>query len=186
MPFKRIQMARLKAEARGFRLELEEEDGGRPWGGFLRFRPMSLPNFQRAYWPDVNVEPPGSASVDPKVLLVAPGAMLSLQWHKRRSEKWRVIDGPVCIIQGDDWNGLTRGDHQAGDIITLGARQWHRLIGLACWGRVAEYWEHTDPNQPSDERDVLRVHDIYGRADDAADRSPVGQREALWKRFYQV
>jgi hypothetical protein len=39
----------------------------------------------------------------------------------------------------------------------------HRLIGLAGWGIVAEIWQHTDASNPSDEDDIVRVQDDFGR-----------------------
>ena len=28
---------------------------------------------------------------------------------------------------------------------------------------VSEIWQHTDPNNPSDENDIVRISDDYGR-----------------------
>ena len=42
-------------------------------------------------------------------------------------------------------------------------RQRHRLIGLDGWGIVAEIWRHTDAENPSDEDDIVRVQDDFGR-----------------------
>ncbi len=39
----------------------------------------------------------------------------------------------------------------------------HRLVGLKGWGLVAEIWTHTDSINPSDEEDIKRVADVYGR-----------------------
>jgi hypothetical protein len=39
----------------------------------------------------------------------------------------------------------------------------HRLIGLDGWGIVAEIWQHTNAQQPSDEDDIVRVQDDFGR-----------------------
>jgi hypothetical protein len=38
----------------------------------------------------------------------------------------------------------------------------HRLIGLDDFGVVAEIWQHTDAI-PSDEEDIIRVQDDFGR-----------------------
>ena len=40
----------------------------------------------------------------------------------------------------------------------------HRLVGLENWGVVAEFWQHTDPDHPSDEDDIVRVQDDYKRS----------------------
>ena len=39
----------------------------------------------------------------------------------------------------------------------------HRLIGLTDYVVLAEIWQHTDPNNPSDENDIVRLSDDYGR-----------------------
>ncbi len=182
---KRLQMARLEAEARGFGLEVVERNAEKPWGGYMRFAQDSLTAFESAYWLDTRSKlPVGNMSVDPKILLVAPDEILSLQWHKRRAEIWRVIDGPVRIVLGSDWSDLDYQDYRAGDVIDIPQAQWHRLIGLSGWGRVAEIWRHMDPGHPSDEDDVFRVHDKYSRADVEADPStPIGERDDKWELY---
>ena len=37
----------------------------------------------------------------------------------------------------------------------------HRLIGLHGRALVAEIWQHTDANHPSDEDDIVRVSDDF-------------------------
>jgi hypothetical protein len=39
----------------------------------------------------------------------------------------------------------------------------HRLVGLGDWGVLAEIWQHTDLQNPSDEEDIVRLQDDYGR-----------------------
>jgi hypothetical protein len=39
----------------------------------------------------------------------------------------------------------------------------HRLIGFETWGVVAEFWQHTDPTNPSNEEDIIRLQDDYSR-----------------------
>ena len=164
---------RCKAEAEGFGLEVVDQDFERPWGGFLRFSEDCLPDFFDAYWQGVDTGKanglPAEASAkagrrDPKVLLVAPAQRLSLQLHHRRSELWRVLDGPVLVIHGPDQKHLQEDVLFTGDVIHLDCGEMHRLAGdITSWGRVAEIWEHVDPNNPSDESDIIRVQDDYIR-----------------------
>jgi len=49
------------------------------------------------------------------------------------------------------------------DKIKLQQGERHRLIGLAVWGVVAEIWQHTDASDPSDEDDIVRLQDDFGR-----------------------
>jgi mannose-6-phosphate isomerase len=154
---------RVLAEAKGFGLEIFDQDFARPWGGFLRFNEASLGKFFGAYWQGVDTGK-DEGRRDPKVLLVAPAQRLSLQLHHRRSELWRVLDGPVLVVHGLDQNNLVEDVLHTGEIIHLPVGHMHRLCGdLTSWGRVAEIWEHTDPNNLSDESDIVRVQDDYVR-----------------------
>jgi mannose-6-phosphate isomerase len=157
---------RALAEARGFGLEVDEalSSCARPWGGFLRIREESFAKFAEAYWKDVEIPHPApNLRLDPKILIVAPGARLSLQYHHRRSEHWRVLDGPVRIITGRDEGSLRESIYRPGDIVRLACGEWHRLVGADTWGRIAEIWHHADPANPSYEDDIVRVQDDYGR-----------------------
>lgn len=156
---------RMLAEAKGFGLEIVDQDFERPWGGFLRFSEDCLDAFFDAYWQGVDT---GRAEGrrDPKVLLVAPAQRLSLQLHHRRSELWRVLDGPVLVIHGPDQKHLESHVLFPGEVIHIPCEHMHRLAGsLTSWGRVAEIWEHTDASNPSDEADIERIQDDYARYD---------------------
>jgi mannose-6-phosphate isomerase len=101
--------------------------------------------------------------MQPKFLMVAPGKRLSWQYHHRRAEVWRVMTGPVGVMDSlTDEPGPVR-TLAAGDMVTMAVEQRHRLIGLDDWGVVAEIWQHTDAAQPSDEADIVRVSDDFGR-----------------------
>ena len=104
-----------------------------------------------------------SGRLSPKILMVKPGVRLSWQYHKRRAEIWRVVEGPVGIVRSatDEEGELVR--FEAGETIVLEKGERHRLIGLEGWGVVAEFWQHTDPDHPSDEDDIVRVQDDYAR-----------------------
>ncbi len=51
----------------------------------------------------------------------------------------------------------------SGDKTSIALGQRHRLIGLYDWTVVAEIWQHQDPQNPSDENDIVRVEDNFGR-----------------------
>jgi mannose-6-phosphate isomerase len=38
------------------------------------------------------------------------------------------------------------------------------LVGLDQWGVVAEIWQHTDVTNLSDESDIVRLQDDFGRS----------------------
>ncbi|MBI2842168.1 MAG: phosphoheptose isomerase [Armatimonadetes bacterium] len=154
---------RILAEAKGFGLTIADQDFNRPWGGFLRFAEGDLERFFKAYWQGVDTGE-GVGRRDPKVLIVAPAQRLSLQLHHRRSELWRVLDGPVLVVHGPDLEHLVEDVLNTGDVIHLDCGEMHRLAGsLTSWGRVAEIWEHRDQDRPSDESDIVRIQDDYAR-----------------------
>ena len=53
--------------------------------------------------------------------------------------------------------------YNEGDQIILKQGERHRLIGLNETSVVAEIWQHTDANLPSDEDYIIRVQDDFGR-----------------------
>jgi quercetin dioxygenase-like cupin family protein len=68
------------------------------------------------------------------------------------------------VMHGPDQEHLESDIMHAGDVIHIPCGHMHRLVGsLDSWGRVAEIWEHTDPNNLSDESDIVRVQDDYSR-----------------------
>jgi mannose-6-phosphate isomerase len=140
------------------------EDLTRPWGGFLLIAQADVPEFIHAYFPDVGPREAGEQlALSPKLLLVAPGARLSWQYHRRRSEIWRVIEGPVGISRSLTDEEASMRSYAAGEVLRLALGERHRLIGLQSWGMVAEIWQHTDAASPSDELDIVRVRDDYDR-----------------------
>ncbi|MGI8904941.1 MAG: phosphoheptose isomerase [Candidatus Sumerlaeaceae bacterium] len=163
---KALLYRRALAEARGFGLDIDESQSSadKPWGAYIRIAESSLPKFYEAYWTGVDVpQPEPGLKLDPKILLVAPGARLSLQYHHRRGEHWRVLDGPVKVVRGPDNSSLEEILATAGEVIRIPQGKWHRLVGMETWGRIAEIWQHTDPASPSGEDDIVRVEDDYGR-----------------------
>jgi mannose-6-phosphate isomerase len=95
--------------------------------------------------------------------MVKPNARLSWQYHNRRTEIWQVYKGSAGIIRSDsdienEMETITEGDQ-----IILKQGERHRLIGLEDFCVVAEIWQHTDANHPSDEEDIIRVQDDFGR-----------------------
>jgi hypothetical protein len=50
-----------------------------------------------------------------------------------------------------------------GDCVMLEKEERHRLIGLESWAVIAEIWQHTDIENPSNEEDIVRLQDDFGR-----------------------
>jgi mannose-6-phosphate isomerase len=140
------------------------EDRTRPWGGFLRINESQALDFAKTWFPTVDlVALEGYAKLSPKFLLVEPQAQLSWQYHHRRSEVWRLIAGEASVVRSQTDELQPSTPLPLGDIIELGCGERHRLLGEAVWGIVAEIWKHEDPQHPSDEEDIIRVMDAYGR-----------------------
>jgi mannose-6-phosphate isomerase len=53
--------------------------------------------------------------------------------------------------------------YEPGALIVLKQGERHRLVGLDGWGVIAEIWQHTHATHPSDEDDIVRVQDDFGR-----------------------
>lgn len=143
---------------------ISSKDFTRPWGGFFVIDEGQSGKFASQFFEGVEVDSLKiSGKLSPKILVVEPGKRLSWQYHHRRAEIWRCISGTVNVITSlTDSEG---GSHQlnVGDEIRLAQGQRHRIVGLATWGVLAEIWQHTDADNPSDESDIVRVQDDFGR-----------------------
>lgn len=149
-------------QRQGFRIERKDE--ARPWGGFFVLDENQAQRFADQYFDGLAVDNLRiSGKLSPKILLVAPHQRLSWQYHHRRAEIWRVVSGTVGVITSPtDEEGALK-TYGPGEQITLQQGERHRLIGLDGWGQIAEIWQHTDATQPSDEDDIVRVQDDFGR-----------------------
>lgn len=157
--FKTIE---LSLREQGF--DIRSYDIMRPWGGYFVINENQAQKFSDQYFNGLDVEELKiSGKLSPKILVVSPNRKLSWQYHHRREEVWRVIEGAVGVItsptdEEGDLKILMRGDQ-----IKLAQQERHRLVGLEDWAVLAEVWQHTDSEQPSDEEDIVRVQDDFGR-----------------------
>lgn len=149
-------------ENQGFKIVTEDQS--RPWGGFFVLDEGQAQKFADTYFNGIKVEDLKiSGKLSPKVLIVTPGQRLSWQYHDRRAEIWQVVKGTVGVITSpDDTEGGLK-EYGPGDRIVLKKGERHRAVGLQEWGIIAEIWQHTDPSNPSDESDIVRVQDDFGR-----------------------
>jgi mannose-6-phosphate isomerase-like protein (cupin superfamily) len=146
-------------------LDVIKQDSTRPWGGFFVLDETQADRFIQKYFnhltqADLTI----SGKLSPKILVVAPEKRLSWQYHHRRAEIWKLIGGTAGVVTSDTDVEKDTTHLQIGDIIQLKQGERHRLIGLpGGWGIVAEIWRHTDADNPSDEEDIVRVQDDFGR-----------------------
>jgi mannose-6-phosphate isomerase len=139
-------------------------DKTRPWGGFYVIDEIQSQKFIDYFFKEVSESDKNSTGkISPKILIVEKEKRLSWQYHHRRAELWNVIAGEVGVIisDSDEENEVHR--KKPGDVIKLKQGERHRLIGLDNWGIIAEIWQHTDPTHPSDESDIVRIQDDFGR-----------------------
>lgn len=140
------------------------KDDARPWGGFYVIDEKEATRFAQHFFPEEKLENLKLTNkLSPKILIVGPKHRLSWQYHHRRAEIWKCIDGTVGVMTSDTDEEDIRHTLKVGDIIKLSQGKRHRLIGLDNWGIVAEIWQHTDEKNPSDEDDIVRLQDDYRR-----------------------
>lgn len=148
--------------SQGFRIL--SKDQTRPWGGFFVIDETQAQKFSDIYFKGLDTDSLKiSGKLSPKILVVAPEKRLSWQYHHRRAEIWTVVDGPVAVVKSDTDAETEPQTYNEGDTIRLQQGERHRLVGLSNWGVLAEIWQHTDATQPSDEEDIVRVQDDFGR-----------------------
>lgn len=144
-------------------LPVVARDTDRPWGGFFVIDEAHAAAFMKIFFTGEDPAQFAGKKISPKMLLVAPGKRLSWQYHHRRAELWRVYEGEVFVMMSDTDEETEPKKFVPGDLVRLKQGERHRLIGADGWGIVAEIWQHTDPNNPSDENDIVRVQDDFGR-----------------------
>ena len=139
-------------------------DHHRPWGGFFVIAEEQAEEFANHFFDglDVSTLKRGGA-LSPKILVVAPNKRLSWQYHHRRAEVWCIIQGQAGVKRSMNDTEGSFETLNVGDTITLQQRERHRLIGLDNYAVIAEIWQHTDENHPSDEEDIVRLQDDFGR-----------------------
>ena len=146
-------------------LVVHKTDMERPWGGFFVIDEKDADKFITHFFAEIDKKDLiHGAKLSPKILLVEPGKKLSWQYHYRRAEIWKLIQGSASVAVSDTDEEKEIQILKIGDIIKLKQGERHRLIGTEKeWGIVAEIWMHTDPSNPSDENDIVRLQDDFGR-----------------------
>ena len=154
----------IESKVKELGFNITSKDFNRPWGGFLVIEESQSKEFIEFFFKniDMNLIITG-LKLSPKILIVKPNSRLSWQYHFRRSEIWKVFEGEVAVARSDSDHENMQEVFYKGSLITLKQGERHRLIGLKDYGIIAEIWQHTDANNPSDEEDIVRVQDDYGR-----------------------
>ena len=160
----KIKCQALKKEIESLGFDIVAQDFDRPWGGFLVIEEVQAQAFLNYFFKGLDADMLKiGEKLSPKILMVQPKARLSWQYHNRRTEIWQIYKGSVGIIRSNTDQENPMKIYNEGTQILLAQGERHRLIGLDDFCVVAEIWQHTDANHPSDEDDIVRVQDDFGR-----------------------
>ena len=154
----------IENEIKGLGFDIISKDFQRPWGGFLVINEKQAQEFANKFFDGIDIQTLKiGGKLSPKILIVKPNSKLSWQYHHRRKEIWKVFKGNIGISRSYNNNQNPIVKLYEGDQVKLEKGERHRLIGLDGYAVLAEIWQHTDPNNPSDENDIVRLDDDYGR-----------------------
>jgi len=139
----------------------------KPWGAYIRMDGRQAERFMKDFFPDLTIEEARlgmpDAELSPKLLIVAPDQRLSWQYHNRRAERWTFFTEGAYMKSDTDNEGEVV-TAKPGDVVQFARGERHRLIGVSGkYTIVAEIWQHSDPHDPSNEEDIIRLADDYKR-----------------------
>ena len=145
-------------------VDIISKDFERPWGGFLVINENQAQEFSDKFFQGINVQSLKiGGKLSPKILIVKPHSKLSWQYHHRREEIWKVYKGKVGVSRSMNDIQSPKIILNEKDQIKFKQGERHRLIGLDDYAVISEIWQHTDSENPSNEDDIVRISDDYGR-----------------------
>jgi len=106
----------------------------RPWGSFEKFNE--------------------NEQCTVKLLHIKPGSRLSLQYHHKRKEFWKIVTGSATVQVENKQSSLKEGDDI---IIPSGAKHRIQASNSGCTVLEISYGSF-------DENDIVRIEDDYERA----------------------
>lgn len=152
-------------QANGY--DIVDLNNTKPWGAYIRMDGAQADRFIAEFFPGLTPEEArlgvAGAELSPKFLIVAPGQRLSWQYHNRRAERWTFLtEGGYNKSNTDDEGDVIVAS--PGTVVQFQKGERHRLVGVDDrYAIVAEIWQHTNGDQPSDEDDIVRLADDYQR-----------------------
>lgn len=160
-------VAQVVGDVQAADYEIIEVDDQKPWGAYIRIDGAQAERFITEFFPGLTMDEARlgmeNAELSPKLLIVAPGARLSWQYHERRAERWNFLTPGGYYKSDSDQQGELH-HAKAGEVVQIARSERHRLVGDAQrYTMVAEIWQHIDPNEPSREEDIIRLADDYQR-----------------------
>ena len=160
-------IASIKQQIGSDGYQIVEANETKPWGAYYRIDSHQVEKFIAQYFPGLTLEQASlgikGLQLSPKILIVSPGQRLSWQYHHRRAERWTFLtSGAYYRSDSDEQGELTVVE--PGHVVQFERSERHRLVGLdSGYTIVAEIWQHTDADYPSDEEDIVRLQDDYSR-----------------------
>jgi mannose-6-phosphate isomerase len=147
--------------------EAVEVNDQKPWGAYIRIDSKQADRFVEEFFPGLTPAEArlgnSTAELSPKFLIVAPNQRLSWQYHNRRAERWTFLSA------GSYEKSVTDEETEPmmatiGDVVQFAKGERHRLVGVSDnYTVVAEIWQHSDPQELSNEDDIVRLADDYER-----------------------
>lgn len=154
----------IRNEIESFGYQIISKDLNRPWGGFLVIDEDQSQKFSNQFFDGLKIESLQiTERLSPKILIINPNSKLSWQYHIRRAEIWSIYKGPVGIIRSKNNFQNNMEIIDSGNQIKIKQGERHRIVGLKNSAIIAEVWQHTDFKNPSDENDIIRLEDDFGR-----------------------
>lgn len=166
---KKVATKRVRDMINEIDYTIVEMDEVKPWGAYYRLSSDEAERFVGEFFPGLTMEEAqlGNSEIElsPKFLLVAPGQRLSWQLHHRRAERWRFLNQGAYYKSATDEQG-ERHIAEPDTIVQFAQGERHRLCSFdeQNYTLVAEIWQHTIPESPSNEDDIVRLEDDYSRA----------------------
>ena len=90
-----------------------------------------------------------------KILSIRSGEALSLQYHERKDETIRIMDGEMDLVVGTNVDDLETLRLGPGDVFHIVPRTIHRMVAVT----DCSLFEVSTPELD----DVVRLEDRYGR-----------------------
>ena len=85
------------------KLNIIDSNLNKPWGGFFVISEENKKQFSDLYFKEEIIDNLiFSKKISPKILIISPNKRLSWQYHHRRSELWKVLNGKIKVITSHD------------------------------------------------------------------------------------
>lgn len=96
-------------------------------------------------------------------MIKSSNTRLSLQYNHERAEMCHVVKGLACIVK---FYSVSEGELEilrVGETVTFMQGRRRFLVGLNLYLFIAEIWQRRNVISPSDEGDIVRLLEVFGR-----------------------